>query len=645
MCGICGMVGYDTVDRVVLTRMAEAIRHRGPDDDGYDVREYDDGSRVGLGFRRLSIIDLDTGNQPITNESGSVTLVFNGEIYNFRELRMALAGRGHRFSTNADTEVIVHLYEEHGAACVDRLSGMFAFALWDEERRELLLARDRFGKKPLYYADLGRSLLFGSELKSLLEHPKCPRSLDFESLSRYLELEYVPTPRSILAGVEKLPGGHMLRWRAGRISIESYWDLEYETSALATDEDFVERFREHFREAVRRRLVSDVPLGAFLSGGIDSSSVVAMMAEARPEGGVKTFTIGFGEPTFDESAHARRVAAHFGTEHHEDVFTPRVLLDLLPTVAEFLDEPFADASILPTYLLSRFTREHVTVALGGDGSDELLAGYPTFPADRLASLYRVPRGFHDRVVTPLADRLPVSTGNFSFDFKVKRFLRGAPLSTPERHAAWLGSFRADEQATLLQRPPGDVLGEWRTAYDAAPTRDGVERLIYAYAKTYLQDDILVKVDRASMACSLEVRAPFLDVDLVAFLGSVPSRLKLHRFDSKHLLKRAMANVLPEGISERPKKGFGIPIAEWIKRELREPLHDELSPARIADQGIFEAGEVQRLLSEHMTGRRDHRKQLWTLFVFQLWHRRWADRVPSKSESDSSLPGTRSSATR
>ena len=643
MCGICGMVGYDAVAPAVLARMADAIRHRGPDDDGYDVREYDDGTAVGLGFRRLSIIDLGTGNQPITNESGSVTLVFNGEIYNFRELRRELERLGHRFSTNADTEVIVHLYEEHGAGCVDRLNGMFAFALWDEERRELVLGRDRFGKKPLYYAQVGRGLVFGSELKSILEHPGCPRSLDFESLSRYLALEYVPTPRSIFAGVEKLPAGHILRWRAGAISIEPYWDLTFDSAPPASEEEYVERFAHHLREAVRRRLMSDVPLGAFLSGGIDSSSVVAMMADARPEGGVKTFTIGFGEPTFDESAHARRVAAHFGTEHHEDVFTPRVMLDLLPTVADFLDEPFADASILPTYLLSRFTREHVTVALGGDGSDELLAGYPTFSADRVASLYRVPRSFHDRLVAPLADRLPVSTSNFSFDFKVKRFVRGARLAAPERHAAWLGSFKPDEQSAILRRPVDDDVGEWRTAYAAAPTSDGVERLIYTYAKTYLQDDILVKVDRASMACSLEVRAPFLDVELVSFLGSVPPRLKLRRLDTKHLLKRAMTGVLPEGIVERPKKGFGIPISEWFKHELREHLQDELSPVRIAEQGIFEPSEVKRLLSEHLTGRRDHRKQLWTLFVFQLWHRRWANRSPSTSDDGApNLSATRPS---
>jgi asparagine synthase (glutamine-hydrolysing) len=634
------MVGRDPVDREALARMTHVLAHRGPDDHGFHVDEYEDGVAVGLGFRRLSIIDLETGNQPIANEDGSVQLVFNGEIYNFRELRGELETRGHRFATNADTEVIVHLYEDFGARCVERLNGMFAFALWDESRRELVLARDRFGKKPLYYADLGSSLLFGSELKSLLEHPRCPNELDFESLSRYLALEYVPTPWSIFEGVKKLPGGHFLRWQDGRSSTERYWDLSFGVDGNRSDDDYVEEFRWRLGEAVRRRLVSDVPLGAFLSGGIDSSSVVAMMVESHPPAAVKTFSIGFGERSFDESEHARRVAVHFGTDHHEDVFTPGVMLDLLPTVVDFLDEPFGDASILPTYLLSRFTRGSVTVALGGDGSDELLAGYPTFPADRVAQLYPVPRGLHEKAVIPLADRLPVSTANFSFDFKLKRFLRGAAAPAGTRHPLWLGSFAPGEQAALLTHPSSDPFEEERRAFAEAPTRNRLERLIYVYAKTYLQDDILVKVDRASMACSLEVRAPFLDFELVEFLARVPPRLKLRRFDTKHLLKRAMADVLPPGIASRAKKGFGIPVAAWFKHELREALQDELSPTRIGPQGIFEPAEVQRLVSEHLAGRRDHRKPLWTLFMFQLWHRRW---VEERGEHPVRDPGVRLSS--
>ena len=605
--------------------MAQTLEHRGPDDEGLHVATYDDGTAVGLGFRRLAIIDLETGNQPIPNEDGSLRVVLNGEIYNYRELRADLVGRGHRFATNSDTEVIVHLYEDFGPRCVERLNGMFAFALWDERERRLLLARDRFGKKPLYYAEVDGSLLFGSELKALLEHPLCPHELDFASLSRYLALEYVPAPHAIFSGVRKLPGGHFLTWEHGRSRIERYWDLVFRPDpSPRSDDEYAEELRERLRAAVRRRLVSDVPLGAFLSGGIDSSSVVAMMAEALPADAVKTFSIGFAESSFDESAHARRVAEHFGTDHREHVFTPGDMADVLPTVADVLDEPLADASILPTYLLSRFTREHVTVALGGDGGDELLAGYPTFPADRAASLYVVPRLLNDHVVRPLADLLPVSTDDFSFDFKLKRFLRGAASGEDVRHALWLGAFSPTEQKRLLAGAGGDPYDEPRRLFAQAPSTDRVERLIYLYAKTYLEGDVLVKVDRASMACSLEVRAPFLDVELVEFLGRVPPRLKQHRLGTKLLLKRALAGMLPPGIASRQKKGFGIPVAEWLKGSLRELLQDELSTARIGDQGLFDTGVVERLVSEHMSGRRDHRKQLWTLLVFQLWHRRWVE---------------------
>jgi asparagine synthase (glutamine-hydrolysing) len=624
VCGICGIVGPGPIDRDTLAAMAAAIRHRGPDDDGFYVEELG-GIGVGLGFRRLSIIDLESGNQPIANEDGSIQLVFNGEIYNFRELRRELEGRGHRFATEADTEVIVHLYEDDGPRCVERLNGMFAFALWDAKSQELLLARDRFGKKPLYYADLGETLLFGSELKALLQHPRCPDELDFGAFTRYLALEYVPTPHAIFEGVKKLPGGHVLCWRNGRASIQRYWDMSFNAEAeTLTEDEYAEELTRLLHAAVRRRLMSDVPLGAFLSGGIDSSSVVAMMVRDLPASSVKTFSIGFADQSFDESHYARRVAEHFGTDHHEDVFTANTLLDLLPTVTDFLDEPFADASILPTYLLSRFTRDSVTVALGGDGSDELLAGYPTFPAERIARLYRMPRLLHEDVLAPLADRLPVSTANFSLDFKLKRFLRGARLPTELRHPVWLGSFTPAEQRTILGRTPPDPFSEHRLAWESAPSRRPLERLIYLYAKTYLQDDILVKVDRASMACSLEVRAPFLDAELADFLGRVPPRLKLRRLETKHLLKRAMRDVLPPGIAERPKKGFGIPIAEWLKTDLRAAVLDELSPDRLRRQGIFEPTEVQRLVSQHLSGAADHRKPLWTLFVFQLWHRRWLE---------------------
>jgi asparagine synthase (glutamine-hydrolysing) len=628
VCGICGAVDLEApVRRDVVERMALALRHRGPDDDGYYFHTPDGGGpAVGLGFRRLSIIDVVGGAQPMQNEDGSLQLVFNGEIYNFVELRAELEAGGHVFRTGSDTEVIVHLYEDLGAACVERLRGMFAFAIWDAPRRRLFLARDRLGKKPLYYAERPGQLLFASELKSLLQHPACPRELDLASLERYLAFEYVPSPYAIFEGVRKLPAGHRLVWQDGQVSVEEYWDPWGEPASQQSESELVEEFSSRLREAVRLRLVSDVPLGAFLSGGVDSSAVVALMAEVLPAGMVKTFSIGFSERSFDESDHARRVARHFGTDHHEQIFTPSVMLDILPEAVAGLDEPFADASVLPTFLLSRFTRESVTVALGGDGSDELLAGYQTFPAEALARRYHVPRFVHERMVVPLAERLPISNADFSFDFKVKRFLRGV-LEPPEsRHQIWLGAFTPAEQAALTTwTPKCDPYGDSRERFRSRDGSDWIARLIDLYCGTYLQDDILVKVDRASMLSSLEVRSPFLDHTLVEFLARVPSDLKLRGLTTKYLLKQAMADVLPPGISQRRKKGFGIPISLWLKTTLREPLLDALSPQRLQRQGLFDAHQVERLVREHLDGTREHRKKLWTLFVFQCWYDNYVEK--------------------
>jgi asparagine synthase (glutamine-hydrolysing) len=517
---------------------------------------------------------------------------------------------------------------------------MFAFALWDAGRSELILARDRFGKKPLYYAETGGGVIFGSELKSLLEHPDCPRDLDRAALSHYLAFEYVPEPGSIIAGVRKVPAAHVLTWRDGAASTRRYWRMGFEGPAPSVAEDeYVDRFRTVFRDAVGRRLISDVPLGAFLSGGVDSSSVVAAMTGLG--GDVRTFSIGFVEPSFDESAHARSVARFLGTEHHEEVFTANAMLELLPAVAGVLDEPFADPSVLPTYLLSRFAREHVTVALGGDGGDELLAGYPTFPADRLARAYRVPRTVHERAIVPAVDLLPVSAANFSREFKLKRFLRGAAFPEDVRHAAWLGAFTPPEIHDVLVDPAGDPYAGLRRLVAEAPGRDRVERLISVYAETYLRDDILVKADRASMACSLEVRSPFLDVELVELLGQVPSSLKLRGMQTKVILKRAMRDALPPGIADRPKKGFGIPVTAWLRDGLRELLLDELSPARLRSQGLFKPSAVDRLVREHLDGRRDHRKALWTLLMFQLWEQSVAGRGVSMRSGDAAQPSAAS----
>jgi asparagine synthase (glutamine-hydrolysing) len=615
MCGICGVVEpHGTVDADVLRRMNATLVHRGPDDDGL----YVDGA-AGLGFRRLSIIDLAGGHQPLSNEDGSLWIVFNGEIYNYRSLRAELEGRGHRFRTETDTEVIVHLYEDFGVAALDRLNGMFAFALWDAERRSLFLARDRFGKKPLYYSFSDGRFLFGSEPKALLAHPAFRRLLDIDSVAGYLAFEYVPTPRSIFAGMHKLPAAHWLRLEHGKIAMERWWTLpEPRPDRHSRDDELAEELHTRIRAAVERRLVADVELGAFLSGGIDSSTVVAAMTELLPPHRIKTFSIGFAEGSFDETSHARRVAAAFGTRHFEARFTSRDLLELLPDLFGRVDEPFADASLLPTYLLSRFAREHVTVALGGDGADELLAGYPTFQAERMARILRVPRLANERLLLPLAHLLPVSDANFSADFVLKQFLRGLHEPSAVRHLTWLGSFDARERRSLLRASIADPFAAVLARLATSTT--GIDALIALYVQTYLEDDILVKVDRASMAASLEVRAPFLDVELVEFLARVPTQLKLRGMTTKAILKDAMRNRLPAGIADRRKKGFGIPLARWLKGELRELMLDELSHDRLRRQGLFDPAPVEALVREHLDGRRDNRKQLWTLLAFQLWHR-------------------------
>ena len=623
MCGICGIVESERpVSEAVLAAMTETLRHRGPDDRGLWVRQPEGrGAGVGLGFRRLSIIDVAGGNQPIANEDGSVRVICNGEIYNYRELRGDLVSRGHVFATDSDCEVLVHLWEERGSAMLAELNGMFAIALWDDRTQTLVLARDRFGKKPLHYLETGSGLLFGSELKALLANPSCPRVLDEAALGQYLAFDYVPAPRTAFEGIRKLPAGNALVWRDGRTEVERWWELPFAEAESRTEAEWTEEFLAALQNAVSRRLVSDVPLGAFLSGGLDSSAVVALMARSLPPGQLKTFSIGFDEPSYDESAQARAVARHVGAEHHEQTFTVDTLLELLPDVFGVLDEPFADASILPTYLLSRFAREHVTVALGGDGSDEQLAGYPTFQAERVNRALRLSPWLRRRVVMPVVDRLPRSSSDFSLEFKARRFLRGADPDMGVRHQLWLGSFTPAEASEVLLRPVGDPHEPVRGLADCAGG-DWVQRLVATYVATYLQDDILTKVDRASMANSLEVRAPFLDPQLVELIARMPSNLKLRGLKTKVVLRRAVAPLLPRETVTRPKKGFGIPVARWLRDDLRDSVAESLSPERLRSQGLFDSRAVARLLTEHNSGARDHRKQLWALFAFQQWHHEW-----------------------
>src|SRR5579864_5172818 len=591
--------------------MCAAMVHRGPDDEGSVHLE-----GVTLGMRRLSIIDLVGGHQPIHNEDSSVWVVQNGEIYNHLELRDQLIASGHRFVTESDTEVLVHGYEQWGEAVVERLNGMFAFAIFDRPRRAVFLARDRVGIKPLHYAVDGRRLVFASELKALLRDPALRKGIDPVALDEYLAYEFVPSPRSIVRGISKLQPGHTLTWSLdeGGPRLRRYWaatlspgDTRGQSLDVAAEE-----LRDVLRESVRKELISDVPLGVFLSGGIDSSAVTAMMKQLGGE--VKSFSVGFAERSFDESGHAREVARHLGTDHHELTLEPPMLLDLIPRLPALLDEPLGDASIIPTYLLSAFTRQHVKVALGGDGGDELFAGYPTLQAHRLAGYYlRAPRVVRRGLVEPVVRRLPVSRDNLSFDFRAKRFVSGAGYPVAERHQRWMGSFAPEERTAVLSRELAE-----ESLVDEFRSLDPLNQVLAIDMRMYLENDILVKLDRASMMASLEGRVPLLNNDFVGYALSLPLSMKLRGLRSKFLLKRALRGILPERILRRPKKGFGIPVADWFRGPLREQMRDVLASDRIRREGFFDPAAVQRLIGEHLVGRRDNRKQLWTLFAFQLW---------------------------
>jgi asparagine synthase (glutamine-hydrolysing) len=603
--------------------MTTTLAHRGPDGEGF----YLDGP-VGLGHRRLSIIDLEGGAQPMANEDGSVWVTYNGEIYNEPELRAGLQARGHTFRTACDTECLVHLYEEDGPEFVRHLNGMFALAIWDRRRSRLVLARDRMGQKPLFYAATsGGGLVFGSEAKAVVTHPEVDRRLDPGGLARYLFYEYIPAPGSIWSGLSQLPRAHTLVWEAGRTSLSRYWQAPMPAEDAPDLESAAEQLWSDFRAAVARHRRSDVPLGVFLSGGIDSSCIAAALSELESAHRVRTFSIGFDDPSFDESEPARAVAHYLGTEHHEHIFAASTVLDLLPEVATWLDEPLGDASLLPTHLLSRFARTEVTVALGGDGGDELLAGYPTFAAELGGGVYRrLPRPAR-QLAEAVVNSLPVRHGNLSFDFKLKQFLRGAAEVPSLAHQRWMSSFSGAEIRALLADPPAiDVEAEHlQRAQGLARGGDRLIRSLLLYQDTYLPGDVLNKVDRASMACGLEVRAPLLDAALVNSIQQLPSKYKFARGRTKRILKCAAATRLPASILRRPKRGFCVPVARWLRGPLGPLLDDLLGSARLTRQGLFRPGEVARRIREHRDGVRDHRKPLWTLLMFQLWYYHWIDR--------------------
>lgn len=643
MCGICGMVvpAGARVDPEILARMNQTLARRGPDDAGYSI---DERGGAGLGHRRLSIIDLTGGHQPLFSADGRVHVVVNGELYNFQGLREELQAAGYVFKTKSDSEVVVHGWDAWGPALTERIHGMFALAVWDGRQRQLFLARDRMGKKPLYYAFVGKdrgTLIFASELKALLEHPDFERQLSPAALAQYLTYECVPEGRTIYEGAQKLLPGTWLLWDQEKRSaqIRNFWHLSFSGSPALKDvagkseNELIEHLRHLIREATRDRLISDVPLGVLLSGGVDSSTVAAAMADVVPPHTIQTFSITFEDKSFDEGPHARRVAKHLGTQHHEEHLSPQVMLDILPEVADFLCEPLGDASVIPTYLLSRFTRKHVTVALGGDGGDELFLGYPTFQADAVAQYLDrvlplpVEAGL-GRLAQRAARLLPVSRQNFSFDFKVKRFAQGLGFGPDQRHQAWLGSFLPSELAQALSPSiRGLALAEdpyrvIEVLHQGSDARDRWDRAMLQYARLYLTGDVLVKVDRASMARGLEVRAPLLDTRIVELAAAIPGSLKLKGLTTKYLLKQAARRWLPAEIVDRPKKGFGVPIGEWLRGPLLPMAKDLLSADKLAREGWLDGAFVNRLLDEHVAGTADHRKPLWTLLAFELWLERF-----------------------
>ncbi len=628
---MCGIAGFTSLHRPVadaaglIRRLTAPLTPRGPDGEGYHVA-----AGVALGHRRLSIIDLGGGAQPMAAGGGRYQIVFNGEIYNYIELRTDLERRGCVFATHSDTEVLLQHFVLDGAAALQRLNGMFAFAIWDRDEQRLFLARDRMGVKPLYYALREGELVFASELKSLLLHPRVDRRLNRLSVSKYFTYGYIPAPHTIFEDIHKLEPGACLTFDSAGLRKQLYWDIPLEDNPLSerTADEWAVDLLEVLRDAVVKRLRSDVPVGVFLSGGVDSSAVTALAAQASATK-LHTFSIGFDEASYDESPYARRVAQQYGTEHHHEVLSSARAVKLLPEVLKILDEPFADASILPTWLLSQFTARSVKVVLGGDGGDELFLGYPAFQAhkvmDRLSFL---PTSWRDGL-NRLAKKIPISHRYASAEFLLQQFFKGAGVSPEIRFFLWLGYYGNEQkrhllsddlrQALLRENPFEDVLNHVR---QSGLLRD-LERLQYLCMKLYLQDDILVKVDRASMANSLEVRAPFLDYQLVEFAARINPIYKLHGLlGTKYILKRALRDLLPKDIIHRRKAGFMIPLAQWLAGDLR-PLVEELcSETALRAGGLFNPGWVRQMLDDHFAGRRDYRKMIWALLTFRVWQQNY-----------------------
>lgn len=624
MCGICGVVNNDreqSVDQDVLKKMCDVITHRGPDDEGFYLNQ-----QVGLGMRRLSIIDLSTGKQPISNEDGTIWIVFNGEIYNHKTVRAELETLGHRFRTQTDTEAIVHAYEEYGDSCVQKLNGMFAFAIWDNRDHTVLLARDRVGIKPLYYFFDKNRLIFGSEIKSILQSGDIPKRIDLQALDHFLTYEFIPAPLSIFQDIKKLPPGHTLKLKNNEIWVRSYWDVELKSNG-ASPAEIKQNLRELLQDAVKIRLMSDVPLGAFLSGGVDSSIIVALMAQVMEEP-VKTFSIGFEDSTYNELKYARMIAEKFNTEHHEFIIKPDAV-ELADNLVKFLDEPFGDFSIFPTYLVSKMAREYVTVVLSGDGGDELFAGYDHYIADKIARKYygRLPQQFRNGFLTKFLDMIPPSSRKKGLINRAKRFVEGMKLPEDLHHTRWMIFWQQAEKEMLYDNDIKSGMQEFdpfkfTRSYFANVgynRNDEINKQMYVDLKMYLVDNILVKVDRMSMATSLEARVPYLDYRFVEFAATIPGDYKMQGLKTKVILKQAMEELLPGEILYRGKEGFSIPIKNWLKKELKPLMMDTLAPDKIKREGFFNSEYIDRLANEHLKGTENHSHRLWALIIFGRWY--------------------------
>lgn len=637
MCGIVGAVNTErrAVDQTLVRHMCALIARRGPDDDGFYF-----GDRVGLGMRRLSVIDVHSGKQPIHNEDKTVWVVFNGEIYNYRDLRQDLEKRGHRLATASDTECLVHLYEEYGEDLVSYLRGMFAFAIWDDRQKKLLLGRDRLGIKPCYYLRQEDALYFGSELKCLLAVEGLSRTLNLKALADYFTLKYVPGPHTIYEGIQEIPPAHIGVWHDGVFSLHRYWHMKSCSESHKPVEYYAEGLLHHLQEAVKLHLVSEVPLGAFLSGGIDSSAIVALMARIG-QGTVKTFTIGFedGQLGTDERPFAQTIANQYGTDHSEYLYEDpqKQIAGMLPAIIQSFDEPFADSSVIPNYMISEAARKYVTVALSGTGGDELFAGYERYRGALAAEQYRkIPRllraGIFDRLIRAIPE---IPAAGLWVD-RLKRFAEGADLPLAQRYQRYLAAFGEKEKTELFS---GDVVGTLRRLGNyttpavmdrVSACADPLEWMLRADMETYLPDDELRKTDRLSMWHSLEVRVPFLDHKVVEFASSIPSKYKLKRWEKKHVLIKSMEGLIPRSVLNRRKQGFSIPLGAWLRGPLKDFVSEHLMSTGLRDTGIFKEKTIERMLGDHWRGMRNYESEIWAVLVFWIWYRQYMLSVRSVS---------------